>query len=111
MDPLPLRLPSYAECAGGPETTPKRPPITEPARFALASRITQATAKVSASNEKFNKVLDRFPGGPAHPGGVQEIKEASRELTIAREEMMIAHRQLNDFIQRGIVPADLKRNG
>jgi hypothetical protein len=31
-------------------------------------------------------------------------------MDVARTEMMKAHARLNDFIERGIVPEDLKRS-
>jgi hypothetical protein len=89
----------------------KPPRYTDQTHRNLVSRVADATAKVSAASEAFNEVLGRFPGGPAHPDGVQNIKNASRELSIAREQMMAAHRQLNDFIQHRTVPDDLKRTG
>jgi hypothetical protein len=36
--------------------------------------------------------------------------EASRELAVARSELMKAHNRLNDYLSRGIVPEDLKKN-
>jgi hypothetical protein len=30
---------------------------------------------------------------------------------LARKEMMTAHKRLSDFVDRGIVPEDLKRSG
>jgi len=38
-------------------------------------------------------------------------KNASRKLDIARKEMMKAHSRLNEFIELGLVPDDLKRSG
>jgi hypothetical protein len=75
----------------------------------LVSQIAEATARASAANKEFHEVLGRFPGGPAHPGGVQQIKNASRKLTVTREEMMAAHRQLDEYKRSGIVPDDLKQ--
>ncbi len=77
----------------------------------LVSRIAEATVKVSAATKEFNEMLNRFPGGPAHPDGVQHIKNALRGLAVAREEMMTAHIQLEEYTQRGIVPDDIKRSG
>ena len=53
----------------------------------------------------------RYPSGTPHPDGVQRIHNASHKLTQARDEMMNAHNRMNDFIERGIVPEDLKRSG
>jgi hypothetical protein len=80
-------------------------------RRALVDRIAQATAGVSEANRKFNDAIDQFPSGLSNPNGVQRIKNASNGLTVARKEMMTAHRRLNEFIKRGIVPEDLKRSG
>jgi hypothetical protein len=38
----------------------------------------------------------------------QRINNASREVSLARAEMMRAHNRLDDFMTRGIVPEDLK---
>jgi len=80
-------------------------------RAALVSNIVEATARVSAANEAFNKVIGHVPAGLPHPDGAQRIQNASRELDAARKEMMTAHKRLNKFIEHGIVPEDLKRSG
>jgi hypothetical protein len=36
------------------------------------------------------------------------VKNVSRELAFAREKLMKAHNRLNDYLNRGIVPDDLK---
>jgi predicted naringenin-chalcone synthase len=76
----------------------------------LVNQLAEATARVGAAHKEFNEVLDRFPGGPAHPGGVQEIKDALKRLTVAREQMSAAQEKLNEYLQRGIVPDNLKRS-
>ena len=48
------------------------------------------------------------PSGLPHPDGVQRIKNASDELSIARKEMTRAYARLTDYVERGIVPEDLK---
>ena len=45
------------------------------------------------------------------PDGVQRIRSVSHELTVARNEMIRAHNRLNEFLERGTVPEDLKRSG
>jgi len=59
---------------------------------------------------EFNAVTSDVPGFIPHPDGVQRIHNVSRKLSIARDEMMRAHKRLNAFIEHGIVPEDLKRN-
>jgi len=93
-------------CGGG---TYRKPPNSDQIRTALVSSIVQATRKVSEANQEFSEILDKFPSGLPHPDGVQRIKTASNKLSLARKEMMTAHKRLNDFIERGIVPEDLKR--
>jgi hypothetical protein len=39
------------------------------------------------------------------------MHNASREVTIARMEMLRAHHRLSDFLNAGIVPDDLKHSG
>ena len=39
------------------------------------------------------------------------IRSASRELSVARIQMMKAHNWLNDYLSRRLVPEDLKRRG
>jgi hypothetical protein len=55
--------------------------------------------------------VGQFPGGLPEPNGAQQIQNASNALTIARKEMATAHNRLNDFLNRGVVPEDLKRSG
>jgi hypothetical protein len=89
----------------------KPPQNTDQIRTALVSQIVNATARVSEANQKFSEAVGHFPSGLPHPDGVQRIKNASNELTSARKEMMTAHKRLNEFIEHGIVPEDLKRSG
>jgi hypothetical protein len=88
----------------------KTPLNTDQIRTTLVSRIIQATARVSEANHQFNDAVGQFPSGLPHPDGVQRIKNTSNELTAARKEMMTAHKRLNEFIERGVVPEDLKRS-
>jgi hypothetical protein len=46
-----------------------------------------------------------------YANGAQRIHSASRELSVARKEMMKAHSRLDDSLSRGVVPEDLKRSG
>jgi len=91
--------------------TKGRPPATEPQiRNALLHDILQATALNNEATKEFDSVIGQFPSGLA-PDGAQRIRNASANLSIARKEMMRAHTRLNDFIERGIVPEDLKKSG
>jgi len=74
---------------------------------ALVSGIAEADARVSAANDEFNALMNQLPSGLPHPDGAQQIQNASLELSSAREEMMKAHKRLDDFLDRGVVPKDL----
>jgi len=87
----------------------RKPPNADQIRTTLVGRIAQATARVSEANRKFSETIGQFPSGLPHPDGVQRIKNASNELTVARKEMMTAHKRLTEFLDSGIVPEDLKR--
>lgn len=89
----------------------RQPPNRDQILTNLVGRIAEATAQVSTASHIFSDVISKFPSGLPHPDGVQRIKNASTELAVARKEMMKAHTRLNDFVERGIVPDDLKRNG
>jgi hypothetical protein len=100
-------------CQNCLETTSKRKPPTSGREIqaALINHIAEATARVNAANEKFSAAMSHFPSGLAHPDGVQRLKNASHKLDVARKEMLMAHTRLNDFVELGIVPEDLKRSG
>jgi hypothetical protein len=88
------------------------PPRTEQEiRAVLVNRIIDATVRAGTASEAFSAVTSRFPSGLPHPDGVQRIKSAASELSIARKELMNAHRRLNQFIEEGIMPKDLKLDG
>jgi cellobiose-specific phosphotransferase system component IIA len=90
----------------------KRKPLTsDQIRTALVGGVDEATARVSAANEIFNEAISQFPGGLPHPYGIQRIRKASKHLEHARREMITAHKRLTEFIERGIVPQDLKLSG
>jgi predicted urease superfamily metal-dependent hydrolase len=81
------------------------------ARIALFREMQEAVARAEAAKEAFSAMTSKIPSGPPHPEGVQRIQNVSHELTEARNEMMKAHNRLNEFLERGIVPEDLKRSG
>ena len=81
------------------------------ARAKLFRDLHEATKRAEAATEAFAAITSQIPSGMSHSDGVQRIRNASRELTAARDEMMNAHNRLNAFLHKGIVPDDLKRNG
>jgi len=67
--------------------------------------------RAAEASEAFNEISLRLPTGLPYPDGTQQIRDASRELSTARKEMMKAHDRLYRYLERGIVPEDLKRCG
>ena len=104
------RVPICVKCADLWEAK-RKPPTSEQIRRTLVDQIAEATARVSEANRKFSQTMDTFPSGLPHPDGVQRIQNASHELAVARKEMMTAHKRLTEYLERGIVPEDLKRSG
>ena len=70
----------------------------------------EAKKRSEKANDAFKAVLSNIPNGDPHPDGTQRIRNASSELTAAREATMSAHNRLTDFLNTGIVPDDLKRS-
>jgi hypothetical protein len=97
-------VPICLKCA---ELSPERRKV----RIALFHSLQEAVRRAEAATETFSAITSNIPSGVPHPDGVQRIHNVSRELKLARDEMMIAHNRLTAFLERGIVPEDLKRSG
>ena len=67
-----------------------------------------ATARADAANAAFHALMREIPSGMPQPDGSQRLQNASRELTVARQAMMEATLKLNDFLNHGTIPEDLK---
>ena len=79
-------------------------------RPVLARALTEATLRNESAMMEFNAITGDIPSSTPQPDGAQRIHNASRALSAARDEMMKAHRRLNDYLERGIVPGDLKQS-
>jgi hypothetical protein len=90
----------------------RKPPGTEKQiRAALKDELAAATEQAVQASEAFLKVTAEIPSGLPHPDGTQRIHNASHEMSQARERMLLAHKRLNDYVERGIGPEGLKRTG
>jgi len=76
----------------------------------LLQDLLQATALNDEANREFYQA-SKIPNELPQSDGVQRIHNASHKLDAARREMMKAHTRLNDYLERGIVPDDLKPSG
>ena len=95
-------------CAGAKGGNPRPSSADSQIRLNLLQEVRQATDRVNAATESFSLILQDIPSDVPHPDNAFRITKASRELSTAREEMMRAHRRLNDFLSRGVIPEDLK---
>ena len=77
-------------------------------RETLTEEVLQTTANKADAFRKFEAIMLQTPSGLPHPDGVQLIKNASNELSVARKEMARAHERLGNYLDYGIVPEDLK---
>jgi hypothetical protein len=80
-------------------------------RHILHDEFLNAEDHARAALAAFDAVTREIPSGLPHPDGTQRIHNASREMSLARAEMMKAHNRLNDYLSLRIVPEDLKRSG
>jgi hypothetical protein len=77
----------------------------------LQQDLQAATERSKTATAAFDAITNDIPSGIPHPDGKQRIHNASRQVTIARMEMLKAHRRLSDFLNAGVVPEDLKQSG
>ena len=68
-----------------------------------------ATQRGQTAIQAFDVITRDIPSRIPHPDGKQRINNASREVSLARTDLMRAHKRLDDFLTRGIVPKDLKK--
>lgn len=101
-------VPICVECSDALKAT-RKPPAT--VRNALIQTVMETTARANAASEAFSAIMGQFPSGLPYADGAQRIHSASRELSVARKDMMKARSRLNDFLGRGIIPEDLRRSG
>jgi hypothetical protein len=71
----------------------------EQTRTSLLQNVADTTTRAEAASDNFMKVVADIPSEVPHPDGVQRITNASRQLSKARDEMMEAHRLLDDYIK------------
>jgi hypothetical protein len=90
----------------------RKPPTSEKEVLRiLIHEAIDATAEKNEASDEFDIVMGQFPSGLPHPDGSQRIANSSQRLSIARKKVMMAHTRLTDFLDRGIMPVDLKRSG
>ena len=91
--------PICISCSNAREAKTKRP-STDEIRRMLHEDLVKTSERSQEISEAFNLIMSDTPSGMPHPDGKQRIHNASRALSIAREETMKAHNRLNDFLRR-----------
>ena len=103
-------VPVCLKCADDREPKPQKEDNAT-AHAALARCLMEATLQAESAAIEFKAITSDVPSFIPPPDGAQRIHNASLALQSARNEMMKAHHRLNDFLETGIVPEDLKRSG
>jgi hypothetical protein len=103
-------VPICLDCTSEREAKRKPPGTENQIRTALKDELAAATGQAAQASETFLRVTAEIPSGLPHSDGTQQIHNASHKLTAACAEMMKAHTRLNHYLERGIVPDDLKRS-
>jgi hypothetical protein len=88
----------------------RKPPRSEKEILrVLIEDVIDATAEKNEASEAFEIVVGQFPSGLPHPDGSQRVANSSQRLSIARKKVMMAHTRLSDFLDRGILPEDMRQ--
>ncbi len=77
----------------------------------LVKALSEATQGADSVFAELTAIMSDIPSGMPHPDGVQRIHNTSDKLALARLELNEAHARLNAYLERGIVPEDLKGSG
>ena len=104
-------IPICIECSDARKAKWNASGLEHEIRNILHREFLSATECAREATESFDATIKAIPSGMPHPDGVQRIHDASRQVSVARVEMMKAHNRLNDYLSRRIVPVDLKRSG
>jgi len=94
-------------CVRCADLTPERRAV----RAKLFHEWSEVVKRADSANDAFRQVMTAIPSGLPHSDGMQRVKNVSRQLSEARDHMMTAHERLTDFLERGIIPRDLKSSG
>jgi hypothetical protein len=84
------------------------PPGARRARITLFRDLNEATKQAKAAKDALTATTLNVPSGITHLDGLNRILNASREMTAAWDKMASAYERLTDYLERGIVPEDLK---
>jgi hypothetical protein len=85
----------------------RKPPTSESQiRNTLHEELWAATERAREAAEAFTAITGESPSGIPHPDDVHRIRDASRDVSLTRAELMRVHKRVQDYLLRGIVPDD-----
>ena len=99
-------VPICISCSEGPK---RKSYLEDSIMRVLTDGLAAAKKRTEKAAFLFTGVAALVPSRKPDPDGVQRIRSTSHELSAARKEMMRAHTRLNDYLNGGVVPEDLKR--
>lgn len=97
-------VPICLKCSVAQEAKRKPPATQQQILNTLLQDVIELAARTEQATEELEDLVGQIPSGLPHPDGTQRIKNASAKLSIARNELMKAHRRLNDHSGSVILP-------
>jgi hypothetical protein len=88
----------------------ENPKTITPIGAALTRGLAEATIRVTSASMEFDAVSSYIPNSFPTPEKTQRIKDAAHFLVSAREELTEAQNRLDDYLNHGVIPIDLKRS-
>ena len=104
-------VPVCLRCENAPRINHKPPATEREIGGALLQSMLSAVSRNYEAARELDSAVAKARTGVQHPNGAQRIRDAAYMLFLTRGEMMAAHTRLNNFVERGIVPDDMKRTG
>jgi hypothetical protein len=78
-------------------------------RNALQKELLTAEVRALKAKDEFRAITRDIPSGLPSPDGTQRLQNALKEVRASYAEMMKVQQRVVGFLDRGIVPDDLKR--
>jgi hypothetical protein len=103
--------PICVTCANARENKRKPPASAPPVLDVLQSDLQAAIERAKTAMQAFDAVTREIPSGMPQPDGTRRVQNASREVSLARVALMMAHNRINEYLSRGIAPDNLKQSG
>jgi hypothetical protein len=77
----------------------------------LTEALSEATKDADSAFADLTTIIGDIPSALPQPDGAQRIHNVAAKLAVARHKLAEAQTRLTNYLDRGIVPEDLKRSG